>query len=128
MTKKHPLRQIATGSQDDAPMRSHIATASKRNVRFRPYAFTEHGAIMAANVLNSDRAVRMSVFVVRAFIRMRAELSHSRVLAQKLRELERKLTGRLDEHEQAIIQILEEVKRLAEPPHLPPAKRRPIGF
>ena len=52
-------------------MRSQIATASKRNIRFRPVAFTEHGAIMAANVLNSTRAVQMSVFVVRAFLKMR---------------------------------------------------------
>ncbi len=100
---------------------------SRGGRRKLPLVFTEHGAIMAANVLRSERALEMSVFVVRAFIRIRAELSHNRALAQKLRELERKLTGRLDEHERAIIQILEEVKRLAEPPLLPP-KRRPIGF
>ena len=51
-------------------MRSQNATAYKRNVRFLPYAFTENGAIMAANVLNSPEAVRTSVFVVRAFVQM----------------------------------------------------------
>jgi hypothetical protein len=52
-------------------MRSQIATASKRNIRYSPYAFTEHGAIMAANVLRSERAEEMSVAVVRAFVRLR---------------------------------------------------------
>ena len=52
-------------------MRSQNATASKRNIRYRPYAFTEHGAIMAANVLNSPRAVEVAVFVVRAFVKLR---------------------------------------------------------
>jgi hypothetical protein len=64
--------QIATGSPTASPMRSQIATASKRNIRHRPHAFTEHGAIMAATVLNSPEAVAMSVFVVRAFMQTRA--------------------------------------------------------
>ena len=120
--------QIATASEEDTPIRSQIATASKRNVRYLPYAFTEHGAIMAANVLNSERAVKMSVFVVRAFIRMRVALSENKALAQKLHDLEKKLAGRLDAHEQAIVQILEEIRRLTEPPMLPGPKRQPIGF
>jgi hypothetical protein len=57
--------QFATASETPKTMRSQIVTASKRNARFQPYAFTDHGAIMAANVLNSPAAVRMSVFVVR---------------------------------------------------------------
>jgi type II secretory pathway component PulM len=61
--------QFATAST--SPMRSQIATASKRNIRYSPYAFTEHGAIMAANVLRSERAEEMSVAVVRAFVRLR---------------------------------------------------------
>ena len=72
-------------------MRSHFATASKRNIRFMPFAFTEHGAIMAANVLNSERAVEMSVFVVRAFIKMRGLLSENKELARKQADLEREL-------------------------------------
>jgi hypothetical protein len=120
--------QIATASGSDKTIRSQIATASKRNVRFLPYAFTEHGAIMAANVLNSERAARMSVFVVRAFIRMRIALSENKALSQKLHDLEKKLAGRLDQHEQAIVQILEEIRRLTQPPMLPGPKRQPIWF
>jgi hypothetical protein len=109
-------------------MRSQFVTASKRNIRFLPYAFTEHGAIMAANVLNSPRAIQMSVFVVRAFVKMREALSANKRLMEKLAELEKKLTGRLDVHERAIVHILEKIKRLMEPPTLREPKRRPIGF
>jgi hypothetical protein len=122
------LSQTATARDDALGIRSQIATASKRNVRFLPYAFTEHGAIMAANVLNSKRAVQMSVFVVRAFVKMREVLSANKKLADKLQELEKKLAGRLDVHERAIVHILEEIKRLMEPPPLLEPKRRPIGF
>ena len=66
-----------------------------QHLKYLPYAFTEHGAIMAANVLNSPRAVQMSVFVVRAFIRMRAALGDTRELARKLAALERELKGRI---------------------------------
>jgi hypothetical protein len=121
--------QIVTASPaSGAPMRSQIVTASKRNIRFRPWAFTEHGAIMAANVLNSPRAVQMSVFVVRAFVKMREALAQNKELAAKLAELERKLTSRLDGHEQAIIAILDEIKKLTQPASEPEPKRREIGF
>jgi hypothetical protein len=108
-----------------------IATSKKgRGGRRKlPLAFTEHGAIMAANVLNSPRAVQMSVFVVRAFVKMREMLGDNRHLAEKLAELERRLTGRLDVHEQAIVHILDEIKKLMEPlPPPPEPKRREIGF
>ncbi len=108
-----------------------IATSKKgRGGRRKlPLAFTEHGAIMAANVLNSPRAVQMSVFVVRAFVKMREILGDNRHLAEKLAELERRLTGRLDVHEQAIVHILDEIKKLMEPlPPPPEPKRREIGF
>ena len=67
-----------------------------------PYAFTEHGAVMAANVLNSERAVAMSVYVVRAFVKLREVLSSTTELAKKLDTLERKLTARQDVHEKAM--------------------------
>jgi hypothetical protein len=86
--------QTITSSPMSSAMRSQIATASRRNVRFLPYAFTEHGAIMAANVLNSPRAVKMSVFIVRAFIRIRRMMMATKEMTEKLRELENKLTGR----------------------------------
>jgi phage regulator Rha-like protein len=78
--------------------------------RTLPRAFTEHGAIMAANVLNSPRAVQMGVFVVRAFVKMREVLAQNGQLAEKLAELERRLTERLDVHEKAIVHILGEME------------------
>lgn len=76
--------------------RSQFVTGSThsqkhRDPRFPPYAFTEHGAIMAATVLNSPRAIEMSVFVVRAFVRVRAFLASNRELARRLAELEPEL-------------------------------------
>ena len=84
---------------------------------------------MAANVLNSSRAVQMSVFVVRAFVKMRELLAQNKELAAKLAELERTLTARLDDHENAIVHILDEIKKLMEPlPPKPEPKRGEIGF
>ena len=113
--------------------RSQIATGSQkhRDPRFLPYVFTEHGAIMAANVLNSQRAIKMSVFVVRAFISMRRMLVDQRDLARKLAELERKLTTRLNVHETAITEVLQQIMRLINPTEEPepaPPPGRKIGF
>jgi len=122
--------QIVTASNTSKTMRSQIATAYKRNVRFLPYAFTENGAIMAANVLNSPEAVRMSVFVVRAFVQMRELLGGTRELAKQLAALEKKLTSRLDDHESAIVDVLRRVMDILDPPPLPEAEepQRRIGF
>src|SRR5438876_7825536 len=82
--------------------RSQIATLKRgQNIKYLPYVFTENGSIMSANVLNSPQAVRMSVFVVRAFVKMRELLAGTRELAKQLKELEAKLTARLDVHESA---------------------------
>ena len=113
--------QIVTASRDDSPMRSQIVTASKRNIRYRPNAFTEHGAIMAATVLNSDQAVEMSVFVVRAFVRLREVLAANRELAARLDDLEE----HLETHGGTIQEILHVVRKLMSPP---PSRRRKIGF
>jgi hypothetical protein len=83
---------------------------------------------MAANVLNGSRAVQMSVFVVRAFIKMRHVFTANESLMGKLRELEQQLTKRLDSHERAIEYVLSELQKLMERPPLPEPKRRPIGF
>jgi hypothetical protein len=125
-----PMRsQIATASKTASAMRSQIATAYKRNVRFLPYAFTENGAIMAANVLNSPEAVRMSVFVVRAFVKMRDLLGGTKELARQLADLEKKLTARLDVHESVIVDVLRRVMEILDPPPLPPEPpKRRIGF
>jgi hypothetical protein len=97
--------------------------------RTLPYAFTEQGAIMAANVLNSTRAVQMSVFVVRAFLKMRALLGDKRELARQLAALEKELKQRLDIHEAAIVTILQRVMDIIDPPIGPPPPEKPkIGF
>lgn len=104
--------------------RSQIATGSQkhRDPRYPPYAFTEHGAIMAATVLNSPQAVDMSVFVVRAFVRLRELLASNKALAGKLAELETRLEG----HDQAINEIILAIRELMAP--AVPEKKRGIGF
>ncbi|MBN1672886.1 MAG: ORF6N domain-containing protein [Kiritimatiellae bacterium] len=96
--------------------------------RTLPYAFTEHGAVMAANVLRSPRAVQMSVFVVRAFVRMRAALADTRDLAAKLAALEKELKERLDVQEAAIVDILQRIMDVIDPPALPEPPPKKIGF
>ena len=87
-----------------------------------PYAFTEHGAIMAASVLNSERAVEVSVFIVRAFVRLRRVIAEHKELAEKIAQLERGLAN----HDKTIIIIMRAIKQLISP-ELPPKKWR-IGF
>ena len=87
-----------------------------------PYAFTEHGAIMAATVLNSDRAVQVSIFVVRAFVKLRQLLTTHKDLARKLANLEKKLQN----HDQQIMVMMKAIRGLMMPPE--PKKKNPIGF
>jgi phage regulator Rha-like protein len=106
-----------------------LKTGRGQHRKYLPYVFTEHGAIMAANVLNSRQAVQMSVFVVRAFLKMRALLGDKRELAKKLVALEKELKQRLDVHEAAIVTILQRVMDVIDPPTLPPPSPKPrIGF
>jgi L-lactate utilization protein LutC len=118
------------GIEVHAPNWSQFVTSSRkhRGVSYLPYAFTEHGAIMAASVLNSPQAVRMSVFVVRAFVKMREVLAQNQTLADKLAGLEAKLASRIDGHEKVIILILRELRELMNPPPQPTTPREKIGF
>ena len=111
-------------------LRSQFVTSSLHGgQRYLPYAFTENGAIMAANVLNSPEAVRMSVFVVRAFVQMRDLLGGTKELARQLADLEKKLTARLNVHESVIVDVLRRVMEILDPPPLPPEPpKRRIGF
>ena len=108
---------------EHAALISQIATSkpSRGGRRKLPWAFTEHGAIQAANVLNSPRAIAMGVYVVRAFVRLRELLASNAVLARKLEELERKYRH----HDAAIVAILTAIRELTHPTT---AKRRGIGF
>lgn len=98
-----------------------ISSEGHGGARYRPYAFTEHGAIMAATVLNSERAIEMSVFVVLAFVRMRRAIAGNRHILTKLAELER----RLESHDAEILELMDTIRELMTPEE--PSRRR-IGF
>lgn len=107
-------------------LRSQFATSNtillgRGGRRYLPYAFTEHGAIQAANILNSQRAVEMGVHVVRAFVQLRELLASNTALARKFDELERKF----QHHDEAIAAILSAIRELT---NLPAPKRCGIGF
>jgi hypothetical protein len=90
-----------------------------------PWVFTEHGAVMAANILRGEHAVRMSVFVVRAFVRMRTQLATSQTILDHLTEIDERLLG----HDDALRDLYERLLLLLEnPPEPPPAPKRPLGF
>jgi hypothetical protein len=128
-------------NQEVAVLRSQIATSSsedtKRNWggrRYAPCAFTEHGALMAATVLNSPRAVEVSLYVVRAFVRLRETLVAHKDLAVKLQLLERKTEVLALKHGSfaadtrlQLRQVFEAIRELMRAP-APEPKRRPIGF
>lgn len=95
-------------AEEFANLKSQFATSSWGGRRKRPLAFTEHGAIVAATVLNSPRAVEMTIFVVRAFVQLRDLLTSNQELAQKFAELERKVSS----HDQAIVGILKVIREL----------------
>jgi hypothetical protein len=109
--------------QEIMNLKSQFATSSEGHGgrRHSPRAFTEHGAIMAATVLNSPRAVEMSVYIVRAFVRLRELVSSHRNLSSKFRELEE----RLDSHDQTIGGLIQAIKALMEPET---PKKRTIGY
>jgi hypothetical protein len=111
-----------TATEEQA-LRSQIATSKKSRGgrRYPRHAFTEHGAIMAATVLNSKMAVTMSVFVVRAFVRLREMLATNRRLAAKIEELERRMDGN-DETLGDLFQAIKDLMTVKKSP------RRRIGF
>jgi len=105
--------------QEWKALRSRFATSKGRGGRrYLPYAFTEHGAIMAANVLNSTQAIQMSVAVVRAFVRLRRMALSVEGLARKVAELEKK-------YDASFRVVFDAVRQLMNPPQPP---RKPIGF
>lgn len=125
--------QIGTSSSSgkDHALRYQIGTLKTgrgMHRKYLPWVFTEHGAIMAANVLNSVQAARLSVFVVRAFIAMRRVLTDNRDLARKLADLEKELKERLDVHDAAIVTILQRIMDIIDPPPQPEPPAKQIGF
>jgi hypothetical protein len=111
-------------------LRSQIATSKitvsgRGGRRYLPYAFTEHGAIQAANLLNSSCAVEMGIYVVRAFVQLRELLSSNKDLSRHLEQLEARIEKKLAIHDEAIAAMLSAIRQLMNPP-IP--KRRGIGF
>ena len=112
-------------AEESAALRSQIVISNKSRGgrRYLPWVFTEHGAIMLAMLLNSERAVEMSVFVVRAFVQMREVLMGNRQLAAKLAELEKRVGG----HDEVIADLITAIRKLLEAPTEEKAKRE-IGY
>jgi len=113
-------------TEEAESMRSQTVIASKRNIRHQPYAFTEHGVAMLSAVLKSDRAVRMSIFIVRAFVQLRELLATNKDLARKVEQLEaaQKQQARTQQQHAAIlVSVVQDVQKLKNPP-----VTRAIGF
>jgi len=106
-------------------LKSQIATSSPGwgGRRKLPLVFTEHGALQAANVLNSEQANKMSVFIVRAFIRLREMVRTNEKLSQKIAQLEE----RVSDHDEILIELIREIRKLIDTPK-PKGKSRSIGF
>lgn len=111
-------RQIGASNTEDLKLQNATAKQGRGGRRYLPYAFTEHGALMAANVLNSGRAVEASVQVVRAFVRMRNLLASNAELAKKVEALESKYDSQFKS-------IFDAIKKLMMPPDKP---KGGIGF
>jgi hypothetical protein len=117
-------------------LRSQIATLKLgrgQHRKYMPYAFTEHGAIMATTILNSPRATEVSVYVVRAFVRLREVLASNAELAKRLDDLERSTEAKAMQHDMfarntrvQLKQVFDAIRELMTPPE--PQKKRPIGF
>ena len=108
--------------KEAADSRSQVSIPEKgMNIKYRPYAFTEHGAVMAANILRSKRAIQASIYVVRAFIKLKQVIVSYRELAQKLDELEHNVAT----HDKAICSLFDAIRKLMAIPEKPGRK---IGF
>ena len=118
-----PAFRFQLSSHELKTLKSQNVISSKGHggARYLPYVFTEHGAIMAATVLNSERAIEMSVFVVLAFVRMRRAIAGNRNVLTKLAELER----RLESHDAEILDLMNAIRELMSPEE---PNRRRIGF
>ena len=127
----HLKSQIVTSSveavakESGAPNWSQFVTSSKASHRgaiYRPWAFTEHGAVMAANVLRSPKAIEMSVYVVRAFIMQREALATNATILKRLAEIDKTLL----QHDSALRTLWQKLQPLLAPPPAPP--RREMGY
>lgn len=123
--RRFPKEFMFRATADEATcLRSQFATLNTgrgRHRKYTPYLFTEHGALMLASVLNSPRAIEVSVMIIEAFVQMRRAVALQAELTERVDELER----RLGKHSAAIAAILSAIRRLGQPET---TKARPIGF
>lgn len=104
-----------------ANLRSQIASSSWGGLRYMPFAFTEHGVTMVASILNSDKAIKMSIAVVRAFISLKQMVLQHKDLSEKLEELRKELHERIGEHDTQLAAIYDAIENLLDEK----AKRKP---
>ena len=113
--------ELTLGEAEDLKSQS-VPSSSHGGRRKLPWAFTEHGAIMAANILRSERAVQMSVFVVRAFVRLREQVASNEAILRRLTEIDKTLL----QHDTALRDLYQKLLPLLQPRADPPKRR--IGF
>lgn len=130
--KRHAARfpgdfMFRFSAEEFAALRSQSVTSNsgRGGRRYAPYVFTEHGVAMLSSVLNSPRAIAVNIEIMRAFVRLREAIAGNQELARQFDDLERRMTQKLDSHDQAIVGILKAIRELMTPPV---SKKRPIGF
>lgn len=102
-----------------------ISNEGRGGRRYAPYVFTEQGIAMLSGVLRSDRAIAVNIEIMRAFVELRRVASSYAALQERLADLEREMTGRLDQHDEQLGQIFKTLHQLIAPPSRP---KRPVGF
>ncbi|MBC8009413.1 MAG: ORF6N domain-containing protein [Burkholderiales bacterium] len=124
----HLKSRSATSSPAPSSLRSQFVTLEKslkgKHVKYLPWVFTEHGAIMAAMVLRSEHAVAMSVFVVRAFVQMREQIGANLGVLRRLAEIDKKLL----EHDVVLREVVERLSPLLNPPTEDETKKPKICY
>ena len=93
-------------------LRSQFASSSWGGIRYPPFAFTEHGVTMLASILNSDRAIKMNIAIVRAFISLKQVVLRHKDLAERLEELRKELHERIGEHDTQLAAIYDAIENL----------------
>jgi hypothetical protein len=116
------LEEGTSGSQSKRSQTATLKPGRGQHRKYRPWAFTEHGALQAANILRSDRAIAMSVYVIRAFIELREKIAANAAILKRLAEIDKTLL----EHDTVLREIYQKLVPLLTPPPEPP--RRQIGF
>ena len=122
---KTRIAAVSARSPSQAANWSQFATSSSRHrgKAYRPWAYSEHGALMAANILRSDHAVQMSIYVIRAFVRLREQVAANQAILRRLAEIDKTLL----QHDASLRDIYRKLLPLLQPP-AEPAKKRAIGF